>query len=121
MAGSIDINTNKGIAALIGLVIVTAGGASALQNELFGPGGEWQRVVSQQSINGERINSLVDSNKQLTSALEKGFDKIVDAIDGTNKDLIATRETVLSNTQEISYLKQRVMELNKELDVLEGK
>lgn len=108
MAGSIDLNTNRGITIVLLSAGLVGGGASVLQNQVFGPGGEWQKVVTNQAVIQEQIKTTNQSFEKLSQVLENGFEKVAESTERQNSQLNSI-QTELDNYQfEIKSLKERM-------------
>lgn len=113
MAGSIDLNTNKGIAIVLLVSGMVGGGASVLQNQVFGPGGEWQRVVTNQAVIQEQIKTQSQSFDKLSNVLETGFAKVAESTEKQNLDLKQIQYEIESLKTRMNALEQFRLDLSK--------
>ena len=105
MSGSIDLNTNRGVAVVLLLAGIAGGGVSTLKDQLVGPGGEWETIVTSQAVQAEQI-------KALTKVLEDGFDKLSTS---QAEALLAVHDLDLR----IEQNKYRIDQITKELTRLQ--
>lgn len=122
MAGSIDLNTNRGIALVLCLAGVIGGGASALQNQVFGPGGEWQRIVTNQAVIQEQVKTFNDNLDKLSTVLETGFQKVAASSEQQDDHLEDIKSQLKDYQYSIESLKIRMNELEQfRRDLQQGK
>lgn len=121
MAGSIDLNSNRGIAIVLGLAALVGGGASTLKDQVFGPGGDWEKIVTNQAVQAEQIKGIDSRFAELTTVLKDGFASIADAEKEHDDEMKELRKNVNENTgrinsvnQELEYLHTRLMEILQE-------
>jgi hypothetical protein len=108
MPGSIDLNTNKGIVIVLLSAGLVGGGASVLQNQVFGPGGEWQKVVTNQAVIRNDVSTLKTSLTELSVVLKEGFEKVADASDSQKEGIHDIKAELKTFTYEIEALKKRM-------------
>lgn len=113
MAGSIDLNTNKGIMIVLLSAGLVGGGASVIQNRVFGPGGEWQRVVTNQAVIQEQIKTTNQSFEKLSQVLENGFEKVAESTDRQNTQLSEIQDEMDNYKFELQGLKTRMSSLEQ--------
>lgn len=113
MAGSIDLNTNKGIMIVLLSAGLVGGGASVIQNRVFGPGGEWQRVVTNQAVIQEQIKTTNQSFEKLSQVLENGFEKVAESSDRQNTQLSEIQDELDNYQFELQGLKTRMSSLEQ--------
>ena len=118
MAGSIDLNTNKGIALVLVCAGMVGGGASALQNQVFGPGGEWQKVVTNQAVIQNDVGTLKTSLSELSAVLKEGFEKVASSADAQKDNLDDIKSQLNHFTFELELLKSRMSALESERKLL---
>jgi len=118
MAGSIDLNTNKGIFLVLLSAGIVGGGASALQNQVFGPGGEWQKIVTNQAVIQNDVGTLKNSLSELSTVLKEGFEKVASASDDQKESLTTIQARLDYFTFEIELLKSRMDTLESERKLL---
>ena len=114
MPGSVDLNTNKGIALVLLSAGIVGGGASALQNQVFGPGGEWQKVVTNQAVIQEQIKQQRADFAALNNTLETGFSQVASAANRQNESLSNIQSQLAKYGYEIEALKVRMKSLEDE-------
>lgn len=113
MSGSVDLNTNRGVVIILLCSGLVGGGASVLQNQVFGPGGEWQRVVTNQAVIQEQVGSFDKSLVKLTSVLENGFQKVAESSDKQNQKLDDINKQMDQYNFELHILKVRMDSLEE--------
>ena len=101
MPGSIDLNTNRGVLAIIGIAVLAGGGASTLKDQVFGPGGDWEEVVTNQAVQAEQIKNIDTRFKELTTVLKDGFEKIASTQEDYDRDMSQVRADIVENTHRI--------------------
>lgn len=121
MAGSIDLNSNRGIALMLGLAALVGGGASTLKDQVFGPGGDWEKIVTNQAVQAEQIEGFDNRLAELTVVLKDGFKLIAESEKEHDNEMQAIRDDVNENTnrinitnQQLEYLQARLMEVLEE-------
>lgn len=101
MPGSIDLNTNRGVLTIIGIAVLAGGGASTLKDQVFGPGGDWEEVVTNQAVQAEQIKNIDTRFKELTTVLKDGFEKIASTQEDYDRDMSQVRADIVENTHRI--------------------
>ena len=71
----------KGLLPVILVAALSGGGGSVAANKIWGPGGEWQELVSNQIRLQEQQKTTNDTVDKLSLALTKGIDKLVLTLD----------------------------------------
>lgn len=116
MAGSIDLNTNRGILTIIGIAVLAGGGASTLKDQVFGPGGDWEEVVTNQAVQAEQIKNIDTRFKELTIVLKDGFEKIAATQDDYDDDMETIRSHISNNAHRIDMNNIELAELRDMLN-----
>tara|TARA_R110002012_G_scaffold96164_2_gene231842 strand:- start:930 stop:1283 length:354 start_codon:yes stop_codon:yes gene_type:complete len=78
---SVDLKAARSTLPIIILSVLSGGGGSIAVNKVWGPGGEWQEVVTNQARLQEQIVHTNDNVDKLSEALSQGIDKLVRVIE----------------------------------------
>jgi len=113
MSGSIDLNTNKGIALVFAFAGLVGGGASVLQNQIFGPGGEWQKVVTNQAVIQEQVKTFNENLGKLSNVLENGFQKVASSSEKQEDSLKEIQSQLDTYQLSLETLKIRMSNLEE--------